>query len=268
MSFVYPYGSTLNVAKPAIPILSSGYVCYPLNRPIAACWTRKGAGRLVVFGSSHVFDDAWIDEEENSKLQEVLFKWIQGEFNMDQIDAETPDLSDPHTLPNTEELAERLRTCLQDTEELPKSPLQLFDDQMFRYDVNLLPEILDLYENLGVKHEMLNLIAPQFEVPLPPLTPAVFPPILNELPAPPLELFDLDEQFASEKVRLAYLTNLCTEEDIDYYVREAGQIMGVPQQIKQEKKTAKQILEFVFKQVVNWKKINQEPPMDVNIQTN
>jgi len=31
----------------------------------------------------------------------------------------------------------------------------------------------------------------------------VFPAILRELPPPNLELFDLDEEFASEKVRLA-----------------------------------------------------------------
>jgi len=35
------------------------------------------------------------------------------------------------------------------------------------------------------------------------LLPAVFPPILKELPPPNLELFDLDDEFASEKVRLA-----------------------------------------------------------------
>ena len=31
------------------------------------------------------------------------------------------------------------------------------------------------------------------------LTPATFPPILRELPTPSLELFDLDDEFASEK---------------------------------------------------------------------
>lgn len=35
------------------------------------------------------------------------------------------------------------------------------------------------------------------------LQPAVFPPALREPPPPALELFDLDEHFASEAVRLA-----------------------------------------------------------------
>ncbi len=48
---------------------------------------------------------------------------------------------------------------------------------------------------------MLNLIPPSFETPLPPLQPAVFPPTIREPPPPALELFDLDESFASEAVR-------------------------------------------------------------------
>jgi intraflagellar transport protein 52 len=35
------------------------------------------------------------------------------------------------------------------------------------------------------------------------LQPALFPPILKELAAPRLELFDLDGEFASEKIKLA-----------------------------------------------------------------
>jgi intraflagellar transport protein 52 len=38
---------------------------------------------------------------------------------------------------------------------------------------------------------------------MPALQSAVFPPSLKELPPPGLDLFDLDEQFASEKIRMA-----------------------------------------------------------------
>lgn len=38
ISFVYPFGATINVQKPAIPILSSGSTSYPFNRPIGACY--------------------------------------------------------------------------------------------------------------------------------------------------------------------------------------------------------------------------------------
>ena len=41
LTFVYPYGATLNVAKPAIAVLSSGSVSYPLNRPVCAFYGLK-----------------------------------------------------------------------------------------------------------------------------------------------------------------------------------------------------------------------------------
>jgi len=62
---------------------------------------------------------------------------------------------------------------------------------------------------LNTSHEQLGVITPQFETPLPPLQPAVIPPQFRELPAPSLDLFDLDEQFSTEKVRLAQITNKC-----------------------------------------------------------
>lgn len=49
---------------------------------------------------------------------------------------------------------------------------------------------------MEVKHEPLSLIVPQFEVPLLGLAPGVFPPVLRELENPPLELFDLDDEFS------------------------------------------------------------------------
>ncbi len=66
------------------------------------------------------------------------------------------------------------------------------------------------YDQLHTKHEPLSLITPKFEVPLPPLQPAVFPPSFHEVPFPALDLFDLDDHFSSEKARLAQLTNKCT----------------------------------------------------------
>ena len=36
LTFVFPFGATLNVVKPAISVLSSGSVSFPLNRPVCA----------------------------------------------------------------------------------------------------------------------------------------------------------------------------------------------------------------------------------------
>ena len=59
---------------------------------------------------------------------------------------------------------------------------------------------MSLYNKLGVKKHALTLIQPQFEAPLPPLQPAVFPPAIREPATPALELFDLDESFATGQV--------------------------------------------------------------------
>ena len=85
-----------------------------------------------------------------------------------------------------------------------------------------------MYKEMDVKTQVLTLIPPQFEAPLPPLQPAVFPPAWREPPPPALDLFDLDEHFASERVRLAQLTNKCQDpENLDYYLRQAAEVLGV-----------------------------------------
>ena len=64
---------------------------------------------------------------------------------------------------------------------------------------------------------------------MPGLQAAVFPPTLKDLPPPSLDLYDLDEQFASERVRMAQLTNKCNDDSAEYYIRECGDILGVTQ---------------------------------------
>ena len=68
-----------------------------------------------------------------------------------------------------------LRACLQEGEELPRNFAKLFNDALFRFDTDAIPEVVALYEQLNVKHEPLSLIPPTFECPLPPLLPATFP---------------------------------------------------------------------------------------------
>lgn len=42
-----------------------------------ALWHREGAGRIAVLGSVQLFDDKYIDKEENSKLVDFIFKWLK-----------------------------------------------------------------------------------------------------------------------------------------------------------------------------------------------
>lgn len=260
LSFVYPFGATLTVQKPAIAILSSGSTSYPVNRPVCAfCNSKSGQGKLVVMGSAHVFSDQYLDKEENGKLQEVVFRWLTSdEISLNSIDADDPEISDYHFLPDTAKRAQRVQSCLQESEELPRDFTTLFDRTLFKLDTTVLPDVLKAYEQLSIKHEPLSLIQPTFETPLPPLQPAVFPPSFRELPPPALDLFDLDEHFSSERVRIAQITNKCGESDLEYYVRQCGDILGVTSKLAPGKRSGKHILEHVFAQIVEFKKSSQD----------
>ncbi|XP_032760795.1 intraflagellar transport protein 52 homolog isoform X2 [Rattus rattus] len=238
LTFVYPYGATLSVMKPAVAVLSTGSVCFPLNRPILAFYHSKnqGFGKLAVLGSCHMFSDQYLDKEENSKIM----------------------ISDYTMVPDTATLSEQLRVCLQEGDENPRDFTTLFDLSIYQLDTTCLPKVIKAHEELNVKHEPLQLVQPQFEMPLPALQPAVFPPSFRELPPPPLELFDLDETFSSEKARLAQITNKCTDEDLEFYVRKCGDILGVTSKLPKDQQDAKHILEHIFFQVVEFKKLNQE----------
>lgn len=200
--------------KPAFPILTSGKESFPVQRPIAAGWAdSKGKkGRIAVVGSAHFAEDAYIDQEDNWLLLEYLSRWLAGlvrAADLAKVDSDEADTSESQPLPDTERLAERIRVCLQENDELPRDFTRLFNDSLFKFDTNLIPEAVELYSALGVRKAPLTLIPPKFEAPLPPLGPAVYPPLLREPPPPALDLFDLDEHFAGERTRLAALTNKC-----------------------------------------------------------
>ncbi|KAM9296081.1 intraflagellar transport protein 52 homolog [Gastrophryne carolinensis] len=266
LTFVYPYGATLNVIKPAVAILSTGSICFPLNRPIMAFYQSKGSGgKLAVVGSCHMFNDQYLDKEENAKILDVLMQWLTtNDIQLNQIDAEAPEISDYTMLPDIGNLSQRLRVCLQEGDENPQDFTTLFDMSIYQLDTSSLSKVIKAYEQLNVKHETLQLIQPQFETPLPSLQPAVFPPSFRELPPPALDLFDLDENFSSEKSRLAQITNRCTEDDLEFYVRKCGDILGVTGNLPEEERDAKHILEHIFFQVVEFKKLNQEHDLDTS----
>ncbi|XP_060714503.1 intraflagellar transport protein 52 homolog isoform X4 [Tachysurus vachellii] len=263
LTFVYPYGATLSVIKPAVAVLSTGSVCFPLNRPVLAFSKVENAGKLAVLGSCHMFSDQYLDKEENNKIMDVVFQWLTTDnVHLNQIDAEDPEITDYTMLPDTGYLSERLRVCLQEGDETPRDFTSVFDMSLFKLSTDSLPSVIRAYKQLNVKHEPLQLITPQFETPLPPLQPAVFQPAFRDLPPPMLDLFDLDETFSSEKVRLAQLSNKCTDDDLEFYVRKCGDIFGVTGKLDKEKQDAKHILEHIFFQVVEFKKLNQEHDID------
>jgi len=73
LSFVYPFGATLNIQQPAFALLGSGPLSYPSNRPVCAAYVHpESQGKLVVLGSAEIFCDDYFDKEENKKSLEFL----------------------------------------------------------------------------------------------------------------------------------------------------------------------------------------------------
>ena len=94
-----------------------------------------------------------------------------------------------------------------------------------------------------------------FETPLLGLSPAVFPPILFECDSPALELFDLDDEFADSDTKLAQLTNKCNDEDLEYYIKSAAEILGL--QNKVNINNPNEILFYVMEKLIQFKSGNR-----------
>ena len=261
LKMVYPFGQSLDIEKGNNNIgciFNSGIIAYPLSRPLCACtMSKSGKGKICVLGSVKYFENNYIEKEENKKVVEGLIKWCLGIIN--------PGITKPNKevtikdytyIPNIISLSDKVKSCLEEAKEPPRNFNDLFDMNLYTIDNNLVPESIELYDKLHVKHEILGIIPPQFETPLPPLQLAVFDPIIKDFSVPSLELFDLDEQFASEKIKLAQVTNKCNDEDLEYYIRECSDILGISGRID-SKNDPKAVLAYVMKELINYKKLNQ-----------
>jgi intraflagellar transport protein 52 len=89
----------------------------------------------------------------------------------------------------------------------------------------------------------------------------VFPPTFRELPAPPLELFDLDEAFSSEISRMAQIANKCGENDLQYLISTAFEALGLQSANALTAKSEKEMLYAVALEIATFKK-QAEMPID------
>lgn len=89
------------------------------------------------------------------------------------------------------------------------------------------------------------------------------------MPPPPLELFDLDEAFSSDRLQLTQLTNKClaaaeetkmptNEKELEYFILECGRIMKVFSDAQSDKKTAKDVLNAMCTQIAQYKKLDRD----------
>jgi len=152
-------------------------------------------------------------------------------------------------MPNIAAIADTVQSCLEQPPEL-KDFDHLFDFTQFSFSNHLYKKVMgDLYHKLGVEisssdenQNHLTLIKPQFEVPLPPLQPAVFLPTFLEPMPPKLELFDIDNELQSTEMRLVTFFNKINsakdeakdvEKDLEIYVQGCAEILGIVDKVNQ-----------------------------------
>ena len=261
LKIIYPFGQSIDInqnAKNVGVVFNSGIISYPLNRPLCVCANSKsGKGKICLLGSIKFINNDYIDKEENRKVIESILKWLLGITNPGLTIQSKEVLINNYTyIPNIISLSDKIKSCLEEAKEPPRNFNDLYDMSLFKIDNNLVPESIELYDKLNVKHEILSIIPPQFETPLPPLQLAVFDPIIKDFQVPNLELYDLDEQFANEKIKLAQVTNKCNDEDLEYYIKECSDILGISGKID-NKDDPKAVLAYVMKELINYKKLNQ-----------
>lgn len=222
-----------------------------------ANWWRRGATALVALTSctsAHAIDAdasrAWRRCFFDMMVPGKELRWRKGHVR-------APDMHDTQLVPDIQSLSCRVRGCLEDADDLPADVTALFNRDMFAFDTSLIPAAVQLYHRLGVKKKPLSLIEPQFEQPLPPLQPAVFPPSMFEPAQPALERFDLDDAFANEYFKLSQLSLTSRKQGgkddsgvLDDYVIKAAQAVGID---GASKMSAQQALLEVFDQLGKWK---------------
>lgn len=123
-----------------------------------------------MLGSMKFFADEFFENEDNQKIQEAVFKWLlnsDGDAEFERYVNEEAEINEYHHVPDITALADRLRSCLQESDEMPKDFTTLFSQNLYKFDTDLVPESIELYKTLGVKHDPLTLIPPQFETPMP-----------------------------------------------------------------------------------------------------
>lgn len=270
LSYLFVSGATLNVMKPSIPIMSTGKICLPACRPTCSFYEHdKQHGRLIIFGSGHSFTDRFLNKEDNSILFNLLLDFLcDPQFKPNQIDSLNPEINDYHCVPDLNILCNNPIMYLEESEELPMDYSKLFSKKIKKISNRHLTKINEAFEEMQIEKQSLQVIKPHFETPLPRLQPAVYLPVFRAHSKPELELFDLDNEFASIQSKLTKLANKCNNTDIEYFIRECGMIMGLKfdhrplEEINQtpinQEQICKSILYAAVSKIIQYKKINND----------
>ena len=91
------------------------------------------------------------DKEDNNKIKDVIFEFLTSTsanesgigggsgLELNRIDAEDPEISDYNMIPDTCKLADQLRVCLQESDEVPADYTRLFNTRLYSISSSLVP---------------------------------------------------------------------------------------------------------------------------------
>lgn len=270
IEMIYPFGSTINVINPSNVLITTSTIAYPFNRPVCGYYTNDKGGQILAIGSGHMFTDKYIVNEHNMYVWDYFITlMVEKSISYKAKDFHNVEIHDYTTIPDLIYMAEQPKICLVESFDcdIPADFKKLFEMTLYSINNDRLHEVVSMYEKLNIDYEQLKIIKPQFELPLPATQLAVFPPIFSDLPPPPVELFDLDEAFSSEKSQITQLTNKCFQhndvkgfrdidmKELEYFIRECGRILNITHD---DQMNAKEILHTISVKVANYKKLDKE----------
>ncbi|CDJ52139.1 hypothetical protein, conserved [Eimeria brunetti] len=206
--FVYPYGSTVYVQAPAVPLVCSSNCCSPSQRPLIAAAAATGGGVVVAAGSSKLLQDPYLNLYSNAELVRLLLQLLLGRLSLQQLQPTKGEvaaaISKYTRQTDTEVLSLLPQPCLEAPPDVPKDFRLLHQQQSFALQPRLLLQLQQLLQQVNTNPigKPLELIKPKLLQPFPPLRPALHPPITPDFPDPPMPLVDLDSLMMSPQQRL------------------------------------------------------------------
>ena len=104
-----------------------------------------------------MFTDNYLEKEENLKIFEFFLSTFFSQQSVDSqiTQQQNEKAQEYHFVPEISEISEKLKSCLQESEDLPADFLTLFNHKLFKFDTDLIPDALKLYNLLDIKHEPL-----------------------------------------------------------------------------------------------------------------
>ncbi|XP_026193932.1 uncharacterized protein LOC34619055 [Cyclospora cayetanensis] len=207
-TFVYPYGSTVYVQPPAVPLMCSSRCSSPSQRPLIAAAPAAGGGVVVAAGSSKLLQEPYLSMYKNTDLVKVLLHLLLGRMSLQELRptaAETAAAITKYTRQTDTELLSQLpQPCIEAPPEVPKDFRLLHQQQCYTLRPRLVLQLQQLLQrvNLNPIGAPLELIQPKLLQPFPSLKPALHPPILPSPPPLPLPLLDIDTLCMSPSQRL------------------------------------------------------------------